>query len=71
MYKNLAKILNEKAITTKALASLLNVTEKTALSKIRGVSDFSLGEAIKICNVVCPEYKIDYVFAKEDNTEAA
>ncbi len=39
MYKNLARILNEKSVTTKALASLLDVTEKTALIKVRGVSE--------------------------------
>ena len=67
MYKHLEKILYDKSITTKALASLLDVSEKTAINKIRGISDFSLGEAMKICAVVCPEYKLDYVFATAEN----
>lgn len=71
MYKNLSRILNDKAVTTKALASLLDVTEKTALSKIRGTSDFSLSEALKVKAVICPEYDFDYVFATVENLEAA
>lgn len=63
MYRNLSRILNEKTVTTKALSVLLDVTEKTALNKIRGETDFSLKEAMKICAVICPEYKLDYVFA--------
>lgn len=71
MYKHLEKILNDKSITTKALASLLDVTEKTALNKVRGITDFTLNEAMKIKDVVCPEYEFDYVFARVDNLEAA
>lgn len=71
MYKHLEKILNDKSITTKALASLLDVTEKTALNKVRGITDFTLNEAMKIKSVICPEYTFDYVFARTEDVEVA
>ena len=65
MFKNLKKILDEKGITVKAYAEFLGVTEKTAHNKIHGKTDFTLGEVIKTCTFICPEYKIDYVFYEE------
>lgn len=71
MYKNLSKILNDKSVTTKALATLLDVSEKTALNKIRGVTDFTLTEAMKILDIICPEYQLEYVFATVKSEEVA
>ncbi len=47
MYRNLTKILNEKTVTTKALSVLLDVTEKTALNKIRGETDFFFAGSVE------------------------
>lgn len=63
MYKNLIRILNEKKITMKAYAEFLGVSEKTIQNKIQGKTEFSLSEATKTCGIICPEYKMDYVFA--------
>lgn len=66
MYKNLVKILNEKKITMKAYAEFLGVTEKTVQNKIKGKTEFTLSEATKTCTIICPEYKMDYVFAADE-----
>lgn len=71
MYKNLVKILTNKKITMKAYAEFLGIAEKTLQNKVYGRSEFTLGEAIKTCTFICPEYKLDYVFEKADIMENA
>lgn len=71
MYKNLAKILLEKKITMKAYAEFLGVSEKTAQNKMKGNTEFTLAEVMKTCSVICPEYKLDYVFEKEVEPQEA
>lgn len=66
MYKNLLKILGDKKITMKAYAELLGVSEKTIQNKIYGRTEFTLGEAVKTCSVICPEYKLDFIFEKTE-----
>ena len=66
MYKNLIRILNEKRITMKSYAEFLGVSEKTVQNKIYGRTDFTLSEAIKTCSLICPEYKLDFVFEKDE-----
>ena len=71
MHKNLMRILADKKITHKAFAEFLEVSEKTAQNKIYGRTEFTLDEAVKVCTFICPEYKMDYVFARvEDDFEA-
>ncbi|MDE7445922.1 MAG: DNA-binding protein [Lachnospiraceae bacterium] len=69
MYKNLMKILSDKKITMKAYAEFLDVSEKTVQNKVYGRTEFTLGEAIKTCTIICPEYKLDFVFEKADIEE--
>ena len=71
MYKNLAKILVDKKITMKAYAEFLGVSEKTAQNKMKGTTEFTLAEVMKTCSVICPEYKLDFVFEKKVETEDA
>lgn len=66
MYKNLVKILTDRKITMKAYAGLLGVSEKTVQNKIYGRTEFTLGEAVKTCSIICPEYKLDFVFEKSE-----
>lgn len=66
MYKNLVKILTDKKITLKAYAEFLGVSEKTIQNKIHGRTEFTLGEAVKTCSFICPEYKLDFVFEKSE-----
>ncbi len=66
MYMNLANILNDKKVTMKAYAEFLGVSEKTVQNKMKGITDFTLGEAMKTCAVICPEYKMDFVFERKE-----
>lgn len=67
MYKNLVRILGEKKITMKAYAEFLGVSEKTVQNKVYGRSEFTLGEATKTCLIICPEYKMEYVFERAED----
>lgn len=71
MFENLAKILNDKKLTMKAYAEFLGVSEKTVQNKMKGITDFTLGEAMKTCAVICPEYKMDFVFERKEVLEDA
>lgn len=71
MFKNLKKILDNKGITVKAYADFLGVSEKTAHNKIQGKTDFSYTEVAKTCTFICPEYKMEYVFAVDKSTQVA
>lgn len=64
MYKNLLKILSDRKITMKAYSEFLGVSEKTIQNKVSGRTEFTLREAIKTCSLLCPEYKLDFVFEK-------
>lgn len=66
MYKNLVRILSEKRITMKSYAEFLGVAEKTVQNKVYGRTDFTLSEAMRTCSVICPEYKLDFVFEKDE-----
>lgn len=67
MYKNLIEILSRKGITNKAYAEFLGLkSEKSVWNKLQGKTEFTLGEAQKTCSIICPEYKMDYVFATEE-----
>lgn len=63
MYENLIEILKRKGISNKAYAEFLGLSEKTVWNKLQGKTEFTLGEAQKTCKLICPEYKMDYVFA--------
>lgn len=66
MYRNLIKILNEKRITMKSYAEFLGITEKTVQNKVYGRTEFTLGEVAKTCTYICPEYRMEYVFEKQE-----
>ena len=68
MYGNLARVLRERKITMKAYAEFLGVSEKTIQNKMSGRTEFTLDEALKTCAIICPEYKLDFVFERTENT---
>ncbi len=68
MYGNLARVLRERKITMKAYAEFLGVSEKTIQNKMSGRTEFTLDEALKTCSIICPEYKLDFVFERTENT---
>lgn len=71
MYKNLIEILKKKGITNEEYARFLGVATKTVWNKLQGKTEFTLGEAVKTCTYICPEYRMDYVFKAEAEAGAA
>ncbi len=59
---NLKKALSSKKITIKAFAAFLGVCEKTAQNKLDGKTEFTYSEFKKICELLFPEYKPEYLF---------
>ena len=68
MYKNLQKLLNERMISAPKLAPVIGTTAKTALNKIKGDTDFTVGEAKRV-TLLFPEYDWKYLFASEEDGE--
>lgn len=64
----MARVLRERKITMKAYAEFLGVSEKTIQNKMSGRTEFTLDEALKTCSIICPEYKLDFVFERTENT---
>lgn len=62
MLKNLKTALAQKKITVRALAAVLNVSEKTAWNKINEATDLTYQEALKISREFFPEYRSEYLF---------
>lgn len=71
MLKNLKKILDDKGITVKAYAEFLGISEKTARNKLQGKTEFLFSEVLKTCTFICPEYRMEYVFAIDKTTQVA
>ena len=62
MLLHLITAMDVKNISTLALAQLIGTTEKTAYNKIRGITDFTMPEAVKIKVNMFPEYDLCYLF---------
>ena len=67
----LIEILKKKGITNEEYARFLGVATKTVWNKLQGKTEFTLGEAVKTCTYICPEYRMDYVFKAEAEAGAA
>lgn len=62
MLTHLMTAMAAKNITTLAIAQLIGTTEKTAYNKLRGITDFTMQEALKIKLNLFPEYDLCYLF---------
>lgn len=71
MLINLKNLLEEKNVSYKDLAELLNLSEKSIYSKITEKTDFTLPEIKKIHKFVFPQYDIQYLFASDQYNETA
>lgn len=60
---NLKCELDRKGISTRALARLIGVSEKTAWNKANGQNEFSVSEAITVKHELFPEYEYEYLFS--------
>lgn len=65
MLVNLMKAMDGKNISTLTIAQVIGTTEKTAYNKIRGLTDFTMSEAVKIKVNIFPEYDLCYLFEPE------
>ncbi len=66
---NLKGVLHSKGISIGAISALLGLHRNTVASKLNGETAFTVGEALKIKNNLCPEYDLAYLFelsAKKD-----
>lgn len=66
MYNNLRTAMVHKGITIEAIARLLNVHRNTIQNKLDGETDFTIEQAFTITEVMFPEYKLAYLFRRED-----
>jgi len=62
MYENLKYVMRIKKITSKELAELLSVSEKTICNKINGKTEWYYAEIVKLKKYVFPEYDTDWLF---------
>lgn len=60
--KNLKNALYSKKITIKSFADFLGVSLKTAQNKLDGRTEFTYSEFKKICELLFPEYRPEYLF---------
>lgn len=67
MFQNLENALANKKISKKSLAEFLEVSEKTIQHRFSGETDWTLAEAAKINKFLCPEYKLEYLFAIDND----
>lgn len=70
MLVNLLNAMGLKNISTLAIAQIIGTTEKTAYNKIRGITDFTMSEAVKIKVNMFPEYDLCYLFQPANETKA-
>lgn len=68
MFENLRRTLSARGISTKGFAEFLGVSEKTALNKLKGDTEFTYSEYRKTCKFLFPEYSPDYLFATDSTT---
>lgn len=61
MYANMISELRRKNITNKAVAELINTTEKTVVNKLNGTSEFTVSEAMAINKNLLPEFRLSYL----------
>lgn len=66
MLKNLQSALRAKGMDNKKYASFLGISEKSVYNKITGETDFTLSEIIKTGEFLFPQYKLEYLFARDD-----
>lgn len=62
-YAYLSSELAKQRISNRSVCRLLGICEKTLWNKMRGVSEFTLDEAITIRDAFFPQMRIDELFA--------
>lgn len=65
LLNNLKSVLDDKGITIRAFAKVLEVDERTVQNKIKGKTPFTFPEAITAKKELFPEYDMEYLFRDE------
>ena len=71
MLGNMIQELRRKNITNKAVAELINSSEKTVVNKLNGTSEFTISEAMAINVNLLPEFKLSYLCATTPDHRSA
>jgi len=69
MFKNLRQALSDRKMTMKAYAEFLGVTEKTLQNKMSGITEFTYAEVERTSRFLFPQYKVEFLFAREEPDE--
>lgn len=69
MYPNIELEMFKKKVTTRQLAAACGISESAMRNKIKGRSDFKLGEARTVASVL--HSTTEYLFAREDEKDKA
>lgn len=64
-YSVLEEYTLRSGVRKKDIADLLGISPKTLWNKLRGESDFTFGEAVRIKNRYFPEVPIEQLFERE------
>lgn len=62
---NLKRVLDDKGITIRAFAKVLEVDERTVQNKIKGKTPFTYPEVLTAKKELFPEYDMEYLFRNE------
>lgn len=65
MLNKLKKVLDDKGITIRAFAKVLEVDERTIQNKIKGKTPFTFPEVLVAKKELFPEYDMEYLFRDE------
>ena len=66
MYKNLQAEMGRKNINRKQLSEMTGIKYSTISDKLNGRTKFDFDEALKIKNVVFPQFTLEYLFHKDE-----
>lgn len=66
MLGNMINELRRKNITNKAVAELIDASEKTVVNKLNGTTEFTVSEAMAINVNLLPEFRLSYLCAPTD-----
>ena len=69
MYPNLSAELARRRMTLKDLSQKSGIPYQTLYSNINGTNDIKLGYCLKIRDTISSDLTLDYLFAKEKESE--
>lgn len=71
MLNNLRAELARKGLEVSAITDVVGKTDRSNRDKIRGISTFSITDAIKIRDNLFPGMSLEYLFARDEEKYAS